>query len=1390
MNRLFYLVVFFAIVQISFCQTFAVQGSDEYGISFRFSIDNIDIAAKGDFSTLSIDDYGYSKRIGTPKLPVLRKFIRIPMDGNATVSVDVDLVEHLSLSASGYSEKIFPRQRPREKNSHRADFVIDENWYADSSLAISYNEAVKVIPVGIIRGRRIALLEISPIVQYEPRTGDVEYISDASVRVSFDTPLEQVDERFHSAVFDQLLARVLPVMTDIPPSPEPPIVYWVIYGDDFSDDIAPLLDWKSQMGYDVIATPISEIGATVDDIKDTVQSAYDGWEHPPDFVLLVGDVEQIPAEDIPYGWWGSHPSDLYYFTTDGDDFLPDILHGRFPCATGEQVRALVQKTIEHEKYLMTDTDYLETPLFIACGTDGDYELAESTHRYVFQTWTTPPEFQPESLWAYDGATASDVISAINAGTFIIDYSGHGSETGWANPGVSSSDIPTLTNSGMYPLVISNACLTAKYDEPECFGEAWVRAADKGAVTFIGGSNSTLWDEDDILERRWFDAVFVDSFTSVSGALYKAKLELMLYGTSSDTYYFQIYQDFGDPSLALYWGDLTAIDVDLSEWSGYLPLGEDYYDISTSEDNALVALWRDGEKIGAALSTGGIAHIVPDTSFAEPGSAYVVATKANFFQPFIRLVPNEFLCTAEYSPDSLQVGIDNTFEITITGADTSPYVDALVKIAGYGVAESTFTDASGYASMTINPPYEGILELTVQDSTGRRVLRKDIPCYGALPWAITARTAGVSLILLDDTLAVGFSGNLNYHLSASDFICYVSGGGLPDDTITVSDDSIALTFEPTAETPIAITFAKAGYLILSDTIPVVIARGPFCGTVVDTVGAAISVRPYITLLDGDDTISTVRAELDGSFSIPGTFLCDSYTVNLSGFGYYDTSYTFLLTTRGGYEFTMTPTPSSAITINVRDDESNPLTAEMYLVDSLSGEIVSAGEMVAPGQYSLGNQPYREYNLIVRSRGYKPQRLSFYATGAIITIDVTMPANLADILIIDVSSDGVSPAQIQSDLEDAGFSTQIVTTFPDSSEMWDYNMVIYSAGTNSFSATSSILDALYQFHKSGGRIAFEGGEVAYQVIEDGGFLPIYTTGLLHLSSYLSDDPHDAGLISAPLFRDSLIYSYPAFLDENIATEHVSFYDYEKFDVVTPAEDAQFFYTTVDDTTQGCIVLFKDSERRGFARSAFCGFSYTEALTDADDAADLMKNICESLLPPNPDAGVVFGNVTLAGGFIGSNVEIDADGIVPAVDSTNSDGRFAMALKPGDYSLTFHRTDYRDTSVSVTIDPENTVRMDMILTPLGVVHERKPNIPFIGNPVPNPFNSSVSIEYTNPAGDAVIAEVRDILGKIVFSQNLKNERTGTFIWRPDESTSGIYFVKISVGNFSAIKKVAYIR
>ncbi len=1357
------------------------------GVEFVLNV-KLKLGARQGYTFVSIDGGGVCGDVGRPQMPALRTLLRIPESGDFDVAVWNVEVDTVYLPQLGLPGKVFPRQPPRPKWMSSWSTVEDAAWYRDSMLTLGARDWARISPIGILRGRRLGLLEVFPVVEYDPRSGRLCYIRSAVVDVSFDEPLRPPDQRLRSPVFDGLLGRVLPIPEDIPPEPNVPVVYWLIYHDDFAGAIEPLVEWKRKLGYDVVTTPISSIGADTSSLREAISDAYEGWEKPPDFVLFVGDAEQIPPKVVSSGW-DSHPTDLYYFTVDGDDYLPDILYGRFPCATAEQVEAVVEKAVFYERFMMGESSFLRHPVFVACGIDGDYELAESTHRYVFTTWLTPPEYEPESLWAFDGATGEDVLSAINAGALLVDYSGHGNTDGWGNPSVSIHDIASLTNDGMYPLVISNACLTGKFDVSECFGEAWVRAPHKGAVAFIGASNSTYWIEDDIWERRWFDAVFEDGFTSIAGATFKANLELLLAGYGTARYYFEVYHNLGDPALWLYWGEPESIDVDLSAWGGVVPLGEDYLDIPVSVDGATVCLWRSDGRIGVGRSAWGSVRITPEFEPDSAGSVWVVATKPNFFKPFVELVPNEFLCVAEYSPESLHVGVDNVFSISVTDGAGVPYAGALVKVSGYGVVESTFTDSSGYAEMIINPPYEGVLSLVVIHG-GRRLLFRQLPCYGAASWSVVGRDVGVESILLWDTLAAGFEGSIRYVLSAGGFTCYIEGGGLEPESVVVSGDTFSTTITPTTDMPVVFTFAKPGYVILQDTVRVVWAAGPFYGVVVDSGGSPVLGRPVLTLLHDGDTVGTTRTDWDGTFSLPGWFFCDTYTVALQGFGYYDTSYTFLLTVRGDYTFSMTPTPRSDVRVFVHDEIGTPLVAEVELLAPVIGEVVSVGERVDAGMYSLGELPYCDYVAFVRARGFKPKRISFSASTPFTDLDVPLDAASADVLVIDVSSDGVAPARIRDDLESLGYSVDLATTFPDTATMWDYNLVLYSAGDNSFSATAARLSTLLDYHLSGGRVVFEGGEVAYQVLEEGGFSPNFATDLLHIGAYESDDPGDEGFAVSPLFWDSLVTFFPNVLDENIPTVSVSFWDYQIFDVVRPAEGAYYFYRTAADTTLGCVLLFPDSDGRGLARSAFCGFTYNSAFVDSTDAAKILSNIVEYLLPPDQTDGAVYGEVSIEGGEPASDVVVTAIGPVTVVDTTEAHGRFSFAAKAGPYSITFSRADCYDTTLSCTVDPEVPLRLDVVLRRVGFVSDARAKSAVVGIPVPNPFNDVVVLPFENAAGLPVRLCVRDPVGRIVYREGLGAPRGGYIRWAPQKTPAGVYLLEVTVGKQSFVRKVLYIK
>jgi hypothetical protein len=120
--------------------------------------------------------------------------------------------------------------------------------------------------------------------------------------------------------------------------------YLVITVPEYVETLEPLLAWKREMGYDVVLATTDEIGSANSDILEFIRGRYESASPPPQYVLLVGDIEEVPTWD-----YHSNVSDLPYSLLDGDDFLPDLEVGRLSVRTVEQAEVVVAKLLGYEK---------------------------------------------------------------------------------------------------------------------------------------------------------------------------------------------------------------------------------------------------------------------------------------------------------------------------------------------------------------------------------------------------------------------------------------------------------------------------------------------------------------------------------------------------------------------------------------------------------------------------------------------------------------------------------------------------------------------------------------------------------------------------------------------------------------------------------------------------------------------------------------------------------------------------------------------------------------------------------------------------------------------------------------------------------------------------------
>ena len=640
----------------------------EAKIEFK-EINSFNVKTKeGVFSEIALKDAYFGGEIGSPKLPVVKKLIKVPFGANVSVSVLNYDVEEYKLSDFGIDNPIIPNQPslPKNVDPTTVKFIYNKDAYNVSGYKKNANIATVEV-LGTLRAARIARLVINP-VEYNPTEGKIRIYNNIDVKVTFsgaDLAREDyVNKSTYSPYFEPVYKKLFNYRDrdhDYPDHPDHttyPIKYLIIADRMFEAQLQEFIQWKTEKGFNVITAYTDEIGSSTNAIQTYIHDQYNAGtpEDPaPTFCLLVGDVQQVPASAT--GSATSRKTDLYYFSVDGD-YFPEMYYGRFSATNTSELQPQIDKTLYYERYEFADPSYLDNVTLIA-GSDGTWNprVGQPTIEYGTQNYfNTEHGFSTinEYLTSYSGC-----YDTINDGVGFINYTAHGSETSWADPQFNVSNVHSLTNDGKYPLAIGNCCLSGDFGYSECYGEAWLRGNHKGAIGYIGSSPSSYWFEDFYWgvgafpisgtndgyvptydETTWgaYDGVFVTDYHANDAVVFIGNLavtEVDIQGFpqhSSPLYYWQAYNLLGDPSVVTYLTQGSDNDV---SYMDVLPIGTSSFDV-TAEPGSYVAISFAGELKGTALVGESGTVSVPIIPITQSGNAKIVVTKPQY-KPYVEEV---------------------------------------------------------------------------------------------------------------------------------------------------------------------------------------------------------------------------------------------------------------------------------------------------------------------------------------------------------------------------------------------------------------------------------------------------------------------------------------------------------------------------------------------------------------------------------------------------------------------------------------------------------------------------------------------------------------------------------------------------------------------------------
>ena len=492
----------------------AITGNQSLIINYSAPELNIEsiVNTSGTFYRVSIPGHISSAIPGKPELPVYSRLISIPEGAGYKIKISEVRSSRINPSGKKIEGILYPAQEGETKKVQQEKplFRMDKALYATRGIIAS--DTVKVESLGRVRNINLANLYISP-VRYNPHSNILEVITSMKIEISFSYSGKAVSKSLYpkSTLFNESLAKgVLNFnpATVIPGYTDQPVKMVIITDSAFRKQLKPFLKWKTQKGFklQVLYKGTGLAGNTYMQLKDSLTKIYRASSEsdpPPEYLLIIGDVNRVPY----YGAGGSgNVTDMYYGEFDGNgDYIPEMYVGRLPVADTTELKSVVSKIIQYEKFQFADTNKCYSGAIASAGYDVEYApYMNGQIKYAISNYLTPVNKINEQHFYYyqkldvSGALAArkdSIIKIINKGTSFINYTGHGDAAGWLHIDIKVADTSKFNNANMYPLIISNACRTAQFNTAASFGNRMVLSRNKGAIGFSGCSNDSYWDED-------------------------------------------------------------------------------------------------------------------------------------------------------------------------------------------------------------------------------------------------------------------------------------------------------------------------------------------------------------------------------------------------------------------------------------------------------------------------------------------------------------------------------------------------------------------------------------------------------------------------------------------------------------------------------------------------------------------------------------------------------------------------------------------------------------------------------------------------------------------------------------------------------------------------------
>ncbi len=502
-----------------------------------------------DYDVLSIPDFSSMSEPGKPALPVHVDNVLLPGNARATI----EIVEAQSRTYGGYN--IQPALTPAidTEGADEPEFVIDRKLYRTDAFFPA--KPVYITSEQFLRGNKLISVGIAP-VQFNPVTKTIKVFTKIKYKVSYQgggdfQQMQQENSGHYLNMFRNISinSSQIPAYSTVKNSSNSSPNYLIITHDNYKAAADTLAKWKSMLGYRTEI--ISSASWTSAMVKDSIHTRYAAYSPKPDYFVIIGDHEDVPAEIRLAPNNTNFGTDLYYACMDGSgDYVPDMAHGRISVSDSAMAMTVILKTVNYERNPVVDASFYNKAANCAYFQGYEYmgqtygnrrflHTSEDVHSYltsqgysvdrIYETESNlnpthyqngyysdgqaiPSELLRSNGFQWDG-NSTDISNSINEGRFYVFHRDHGYTDGWgwAHPFFANHptapNVQNLANGNKLPVVFSVNCHTGEFTQPEAFAETFLRHTNGGAVGVVAPSYYSYSGPNDGFAAGLFDAIW-------------------------------------------------------------------------------------------------------------------------------------------------------------------------------------------------------------------------------------------------------------------------------------------------------------------------------------------------------------------------------------------------------------------------------------------------------------------------------------------------------------------------------------------------------------------------------------------------------------------------------------------------------------------------------------------------------------------------------------------------------------------------------------------------------------------------------------------------------------------------------------------------------------------